>query len=107
MQHEDNRRSKNERHIAHAGDGMSLQARFKKPKVKPAPTTVVPISGPRLLTPKQAADYIGHSVDLVRDMVDRKELPYVPKGKGKERTHVLIDRVDLDVWIEKTKVVAA
>ena len=76
---------------------MSLQARFKK-SVVPSPT-VIPFAGPRLLTLKQAAEYINHSVDLVRDMVASGELPHVPKGGGKERTHFVIDRLDLDKWI--------
>jgi excisionase family DNA binding protein len=84
---------------------MSLQARFKKPQ--PAPAAVVPFSGPRLLTLKQAAEYIGHSVALVRDMVACHEIPHVPKGNGEKRVHVLIDRLDLDRWVEKKKVGAA
>lgn len=85
---------------------MSIQARFKKPKQQ-TPVTVIPFSGPRLLTLKEAAAYIGHSVDLVRDLVASKEIPHVPKGNGEQRIHVLIDRIDLDTWIEKTKVRAA
>lgn len=80
---------------------MALQSRFKK-SVIPSPT-VIPFAGPRLLTLKQAAEYINHSVDLVRDMVASGELPHIPKGGGKERTHFVIDRVDLDKWIEKKK----
>jgi len=49
----------------------------------------------------RVADY--RSVDLVRDMVASGELPHIPKGGGKERTHIVIDRVDLDKWIEKKK----
>jgi excisionase family DNA binding protein len=88
---------------------MPLQSRFKKPATPAAPAlpAVVPFSGPRLLTPKQAAEYIGHSVDLVREMIASREISYVPKGNGKERSHVLIDRLDLDKWIEKSKVAAA
>ena len=86
---------------------MSLQSRFKKSAAAPASSAVVPFSGPRLLTLKQAADYIGHSVDLVREMVAARELPHVPKGSGKERSHVLVDRLDLDKWVEKNKVAAA
>jgi excisionase family DNA binding protein len=83
---------------------MSLQARFKKPPILAA---VVPFTGPRLLTLKQAAEYIGHSVDLVREMVANREIPYIPKGDGEKRQHVLIDRLDLDRWVEKKKVGAA
>jgi excisionase family DNA binding protein len=80
---------------------MSLQSRFKKP---PQPSVVIQFSGARLFTLKQAADYICHSVDLVRDMVEHGELPHVKKGEGEQRTHYLIDRLDLDKWIEKNKV---
>jgi excisionase family DNA binding protein len=86
---------------------MAIQSRFKKPAAPASFATVVPFSGPRLLTLKQAAEYIGHSVDLVREMVVSRELPHILKGSGKERSHVLIDRLDLDNWVEKNKVRAA
>jgi len=56
------------------------------------------------LTPKQAAEYIGHSVDLVREMAAKREIPHVPKGNGEQRTHYLIDRFGLDRWVKKNKV---
>jgi excisionase family DNA binding protein len=72
------------------------------------PSPVIPFTGSRrLLSLKEAANYIGHSVDLVRDMVASGELPHVPKGSGKKRSHVSIDVLDLDKWIEKNKVRAA
>jgi hypothetical protein len=37
-------------------------------------------------------------------MVKDGELPHVPKGEGEKRTHYLIDRLDLDKWIEKNKI---
>ena len=80
---------------------MSLQSRFKKSAL-PSPT-VIPFAGPRLLTLKQAAEYINHSVDLVRDMVASRELPHIQKGGGKKRPHFVIDRLDLDKWIETKK----
>jgi excisionase family DNA binding protein len=75
---------------------MSLQSRFKKP-VQPA--VVIQFNGPRLLTLKEAAQYISHCYDFMRDMVNSGEIPYVPKGDQK-----LVDRLDLDKWIEKNKV---
>jgi excisionase family DNA binding protein len=81
---------------------MSLQRRYKKSAV--SPTAVVTFSGPRLFTIKQAADYIGHSVDLVREMIAKGELPHVPKGSGNARVHKLLDRHDLDIWVERNKV---
>jgi excisionase family DNA binding protein len=80
---------------------MSLQSRFNKPRHS---SVVIQLNGPRLLTLKQAAQYIGHSVDLVREMVAKREIPHVPKGHGEQRTHYLIDRLDLDRWVEKNKV---
>jgi excisionase family DNA binding protein len=83
------------------GGGMSLLSRFKKPLHS---SVVIQLKSPCLLTPKQAALYIGHSVDLVREMVAKREIPHVPKGNGEQRTHYLIDRLDLDRWVEKSKV---
>ncbi len=78
---------------------MSLQSRFKKPAI----ANVVPFSGPRLMSPEKAAEYIGHSVDLVYDMIRDGEIPYVKKGNGTKRTQYVIDRLDLDKWIESKK----
>ena len=72
---------------------MSLLSRFKKPLQA---SVVIQLNGPRLLTLKQVAEYIGHSVDLVREMVAKREISHVPKGHGEQRTHYLIDRLDLD-----------
>ena len=80
---------------------MSLLSRFKKPLHS---SVVIQLKSPCLLTPKQAAEHIGHSVDLVREMVARREIPHVPKGNGEQRTHYLIDRLDLDRWVENSKV---
>jgi len=73
---------------------MSLQKRFKKPA-----TPVVAISGPRLLSVKDAATYLGAHLWAIRQMVRNRELPYVQIG----RKH-LIDKVDLDKFIEKNKI---
>ena len=53
---------------------------------------------PRLLTAKQAAEYIGRSEQAVRHLIFQRELPVVLKGRC-----VRIDRIDLDRWIEKNK----
>jgi len=73
---------------------MPIQKRFKKPVV-PA----VAISGPRLLSVKDAATYLGAHLWAIRQMVRNSELPYVQIG----RKH-LIDKVDLDKFIEKNKI---
>jgi len=73
---------------------MSLQKRFKKPV-----TPIVAISGPRLLSVKDAAAYLGAHLWAIRQMVRNRELPYVQIG----RKH-LIDRLDLDRYIEKIKI---
>ena len=72
---------------------MPIQKRFKKP-IAP----VVAISGPRLLSAKDAATYLGAHLWAIRQMVRNRELPYVQIG----RKH-LIDRSDLDRFIEKNK----
>jgi excisionase family DNA binding protein len=76
---------------------MALQKRFKKPEAVPISISI----DRRLLSPKQAATYISHSVDIVYDMIDRRAIPYVQNGR-----RYLIDRVDLDRWIEKRKISA-
>jgi excisionase family DNA binding protein len=64
---------------------------------KTAQRTTHPVA--RLMTVKQAAFYIGHSVPSMRDMLYRRELQCIQKGKGK----VWIDIKDLDQWIEQSK----
>ncbi len=73
---------------------MPIQKRFKKP-IAP----VVAISGPRLLSVKDAATYLGAHMWAIRQMVRNRELPYVQIG----RKH-LIDKVDLDKFVEKNKI---
>ena len=73
---------------------MSLQSRFKKPAV----TTVVPFVGPRMFSIEKAAAYIRVSVDVMRDMVRERKIPYLPNGR-----RYTLDRLDLAKWIEKSK----
>ena len=74
---------------------MPIQHRFKKPVVPPQPIS----AGPRLLSIKDAAAYLGARVWAVRQMVRKRELPYVPVGRGFK-----IDKIDLDRWIERQKI---
>jgi excisionase family DNA binding protein len=74
---------------------MPIQHRFKKPI---ASSTVIPFVGPRMFSIEKAAEYICVSVDVMRDMVREKKIPYVPNGR-----RYTIDRLDLDKWIEKSK----
>ena len=76
---------------------MSLQQRFKK-----LPVSAVPFLGPRLMSPGVAASYIAVSVDLLYEMIHAGKIPFVPKGNGKRRMY-LVDRLDLDAWIEASK----
>jgi len=66
-----------------------------KPVVPPQPIS----AGPRLLSIKDAAAYLGARVWAVRQMVRKRELPYVPVGPGFK-----IDKIDLDRWIERAKI---
>ena len=74
---------------------MPIQHRFKKPVALPQPIT----AGPRLLSIKDAAGYLGARVWAIRQMLRKRELPYVPVGRGFK-----IDKVDLDRWIERQKI---
>jgi len=80
---------------------MPIQKRFKKPPVI-STSALAPIIGPRLLTPQAAAAYLSMSTDVVRDMIQHRRIPYVQNGR-----RYLIDRLDLDRYIEKAKVGAA
>jgi excisionase family DNA binding protein len=46
--------------------------------------------------------YLSMSTDVVRDMIQHRRIPYVQNGR-----RYLIDRLDLDRYIEKAKVGAA
>jgi excisionase family DNA binding protein len=74
---------------------MSIQKRFKKPVEPPHPIS----AGPRLVSIKDAAAYLGARVWAVRQMLRKRELLYVPVGRGFK-----IDKIDLDRWIERQKI---
>jgi len=74
---------------------MPIQHRFKKPIVS---STVIPFAGPRMLSIEKAAEYILRSVDVMRDMVRERKIPYVPNGR-----RYTTDRLDLYKWIETSK----
>ena len=56
-------------------------------------------SGKRLLTLKQAAEYIGRSPRAVRALIAGRAFPAVDHDR-----RVFVDRADLDAWIERSKV---
>jgi excisionase family DNA binding protein len=56
-------------------------------------------AAPRLLTVKDAANYIGRTEQAVQHLIHRRELVVVRRGR---RVH--LDRGDLDRWIETNKV---
>lgn len=53
---------------------------------------------PRLLSQQEAALYLGISYWTVRDLVFRRELPFVKIGR-----RVLVDRTDLDDYLDRSK----
>jgi len=56
-------------------------------------------AGPRLLSIKDVAVYLGARVWAMRQMLRKREFPYVPVvGRFK------IDKVELDRWIERQKI---
>ena len=54
----------------------------------------------RLFTVAEAATYLGRTPTSVRHLIRRGELPRVQRGDNR----VLLDRADLDQWIELGKV---
>ena len=69
-------------------------------------------AGPRLLDLKAAATYLGLSYWTVRDLVLAGKLPSVKipcprSGDGRTIRRILVDRHDLDAFIEQSKEIAA
>lgn len=54
---------------------------------------------PRLLSQQEAASYLGISYWALRDLVFRRELPFVKIGR-----RVLIDRIDVDAYLDRSKI---
>lgn len=57
---------------------------------------------PRLLSPHEAARYLGVSYWTVRDLVFRREIPFIKIGR-----RVLVDRRDLDAYLDRSKIHAS
>ena len=55
-------------------------------------------SEPRLLSQQDAASYLGISYWTIRDLVFRRELPFVKIGR-----RILVDRIDLDAYLDRSK----
>ncbi len=85
---------------------MSLQSRFKKKPTATVPVTPIralATNWPRWMSLQTAAEYTSHSVDLIQEAIDNREIPTVPKGRGEKRQHVVVDMFDLDAWLERKK----
>ncbi len=54
---------------------------------------------PRLLSQREAATYLGISYWTLRDLTFRGEIPHV-----KIRRRILVDRVDLETYLDRMKV---
>lgn len=77
-----------------------------------SPDKVEQFAGPRLLDLKAAATYLGLSYWTVRDLVLAGRLPSVKipcprSGDGRTIRRVLVDRHDLDAFIEQSKEINA
>jgi excisionase family DNA binding protein len=56
------------------------------------------VQGKRLISIKEAGDYLSRSAWTVAEMVRTGKLPYVRDGKRK-----LLDLRDLDAWVDSNK----
>lgn len=77
----------------------------RKPKPGPqavAPPIVNPLVPPRLLRITDAAQYLSATYTFVETLIREKTVPSFIQGKRR-----VIDRVDLDAYIERMKEVAA
>ena len=54
---------------------------------------------PRLLSQQEAAHYLGISYWTVRDLVFRRDIPFIKIGR-----RVLVDRLDLNAYLERSKI---
>ena len=54
---------------------------------------------PRLLSQQETAHYLGISYWTVRDLVFRREIPFVKIGR-----RVLVDRLDLNAYLDRSKI---
>ena len=52
----------------------------------------------RLFTVKDASEYLGHTVWGMRELIWKKEIPTVGRGRK-----YYIDRQDLDDWVRSNK----
>jgi excisionase family DNA binding protein len=68
--------------------------------------TVTPVCERRMMTPKEAGAYIGVSVDIMYEMIHDRKVPYVIKPGNGKRVEYLIDRMDMDKWIDRRKIAA-
>ena len=57
---------------------------------------------PRLLSQHEAARYLGISYWTLRDLIFRREIPFVKIGR-----RILVDRLDLDAYLNRSKIHAA
>ena len=77
-----------------------------------SPDKIAQAAGPRLLDLKAAATYLGLSYWTVRDLVLAGRLPTVKipcprSGDGRVIRRILLDRHDLDDFIEQSKEINA
>ncbi len=74
--------------------------RRKLQSILPAPAVLSspPFPNQRLLTLKQAAQYLATSVWYIRELLRRKEFLKIQQGKK-----FVVDIVDLDAYIERKK----
>jgi excisionase family DNA binding protein len=56
---------------------------------------------PRLLDISDSARYLAVSDKVIRQLIAAGELPYIQRIRG--RSPYLIDRIELDKWIERSK----
>jgi excisionase family DNA binding protein len=73
----------------------------KRTSISPVPSSSTPPVEPRLLRISHAASYIGATPWFIRSLIWGNRIPYVTLGKRH-----LIDRKDLDAYVERVKVSA-
>jgi len=78
---------------------VNEQAHMSSAKKK-TPQSVCNSTGPRLLTLKGAAEYLGLTIWAIRERIWAGQIPVVRFPKGRK---MYLDRLDLDNFIQRNK----
>ena len=80
---------------------LHLFKKKPKPQAAPLPEQPQPVPEGRLLSIKDAAQWLGLPVYTVRQLIWAGDLPFLKNGE--KTSKIWIDRNDLELWIKRGK----